>query len=420
MEGAFLSMRSFDPKTFDPKALNWKSSSTHVLFNPRMPETDREGIEQRLHQLKPLESHLWLATSGSTAQVAGQLKWIALSKSAILASAQAVNEHLAATSQDVWVTVLPTFHVGGIGIYARAHLSGARIIDGLLHQRNESPKWDAKHFHQMCLKNHGTLSALVPTQVYDLIQAKLQAPKTMRAIVIGGAALSESLYQEALKLGWPLLPSYGMTECCSQIATASLESLKANPPSFPAFQLLSHVKVNQSLEGKFKVQSPSLLTGLAVLSSEGDRWLDPKVDGWFQSEDMGEIISSPQSQFLTVRGRSSDFVKIGGESVDLNRLAAVLTEVRTQVDSAIDLVILPMADERLGSVIHGVAAADERNSSGDKAKRIFDQFNSRVLPYERVRKLHYVETIPRSPLQKLLKSELIALLGARSLHPQEP
>jgi O-succinylbenzoic acid--CoA ligase len=272
----------------------------------------------------------------------------------------------------------------------------------------------------MCLKNHGTLSALVPTQVYDLVQAKLQAPKTMRAIVIGGAALSESLYQEALKLGWPLLPSYGMTECCSQIATASLESLKANPPRFPAFQLLSHVKVNQSLEGKFKVQSPSLLTGLAVLSPEGDRWLDPKVESWFQSEDMGEIISSPQGQFLTVRGRSSDFVKIGGESVDLNRLAAVLTEVRTQADSAIDLVILPLADERLGSVIHGVAAADERNASSDEAKRIFDQFNSRVLPYERVRKLHFVERIPRSPLQKLLKSELIALLGARSLHPQEP
>lgn len=395
MEGVTLKMRDFD----------WQSSSTHVLFNPRMPEADAKDIERRLTKLKPLESHLWIATSGSTAQVAGQLKWIALSKSAILASAQAVNEHLATTSKDIWVTVLPTFHVGGIGIYARAHLSGAAVV---------SAKWDPNYFHQTCLENGGTLSALVPTQVYDLVQAKLQAPKTMRAIIIGGAALSESLYLEALQLGWPLLPSYGMTECCSQIATASLKSLKTHPPSFPEFQLLSHIEnieAGQSPEGKIKVKSPSLLTGLAVLSSEGDRWMDPKTDGWFQSEDMGEITRSSEGQFLKVRGRTSDFVKIGGESVDLNRLSATLTEVRSQASSAIDLVILPISDERLGSVIHGVAAASEDSAAGQEAKKIFDQFNSRVLPYERVRKLHFVEKIPRSPLQKLLKSELIALIS---------
>ncbi|MFL5813970.1 MAG: AMP-binding protein [Bdellovibrionia bacterium] len=396
---------------FDP--LDWKSAATHVLFNPRMPAADAQEIEQRLKSLKPLESHLWIATSGSTAQVAGQLKWVALSKAAILASAQAVNQHLTSTSRDVWVTVLPTFHVGGIGIYARAYLSEAKVVSGLLTDTSGNTKWDARHFHRACVENDATLSALVPTQVYDLVQAKLEAPKTMRAVVIGGAALSESLYLEALQLGWPLLPSYGMTECCSQIATASLASLKACPARFPEFELLSHVKAGQSAKGKIRIKSPSLLTGLAILSQDGDRWMDPKVDGWFQSEDMGEIITAAQGRFLTVRGRSSDFVKIGGESVDLNRLSAVLTQVRTQAASSIDLIILPMEDERLGSVIHGVTAASEESPAGSEARRIFDQFNSRVLPYERIRKIHFVPSIPRSPLQKLLKSELLSLLSRK-------
>ncbi len=388
------------------REMDWKSSSTHVLFNPRMPASEVRDIELRLNRLQPLESHLWIATSGSTAQVAGQLKWIALSKEAILASARAVNRHLEASSSDVWVNVLPGFHVGGIGIFARAYLSRAQVVDGLLSDTSENKKWDAGHFYSTCLEKNGTLSALVPTQIYDLVQAGLQAPSSLRAIVVGGGALSESLYLEARRLGWPLLPSYGMTECCSQIATASLQSLALSPPSFPDLELLHHVEAKPSSDGRLKIQSSSLLTGLAVLSSDGDRWLDPKIDGWFQSEDMGEIFG----RILKIRGRGSDFVKIGGESVDISRLSTLLTEIRVQARSSLDLVIIPIEDERLEYVIHGVAACSADGAAAHEAQKLFEQFNSRVLPFERARKLHFVARIPRSPLQKLLKSELLSLI----------
>src|SRR5207253_1068669 len=70
-----------------------------------------------------------------------------------------------------------------------------------------------------------TLTSLVPTQVFDLVSANLTAPKNLRAAVIGGGALDPSLYLKARELGWALLPSYGLTECASQVATASLDSL---------------------------------------------------------------------------------------------------------------------------------------------------------------------------------------------------
>ena len=38
--------------------------------------------------------------------------------------------------------------------------------------------------------------------------------------------------------------------------------------------------------------------------------------------------------------------------------------------------------------------------------RVIDDFNARVLPFERVRGVHRVEEIPRSPLGKLLRREL--------------
>jgi O-succinylbenzoic acid--CoA ligase len=391
-------------------SIDWNDTSTHVLFNPRTPQDEVQGVEQRLTALRPLDSHFWIATSGSTAQVSGQFKWVALSKAAILASAQAVNRHLNASSSDVWITVLPGFHVGGIGIHARAHLTQSCVIDGLFRDSSGTSKWDARHFHDVCLNEGATLGALVPAQVYDLVQAKLQAPPSLRALVIGGGAFSEALYFEAVKLGWPVLPSYGMTECCSQIATASLQSLKASPPRFPELQVLSHVEVEQIPDGRLRIKSPSLLTGFAVLTPDQDRWIDPKCDGWFQSEDRGDIIRTSEGAALSIRGRSSDFVKIGGESVDLNRLSAILTEVRAQAGSSIDLVILPIADERLGTVIHGVAAAAQESPDALEARTLFDRFNSRVLPFERTRKLHFVPQIPRSPLQKLLKSQLLEWL----------
>ena len=40
----------------------------------------------------------------------------------------------------------------------------------------------------------------------------------------GGGAVSDELYRDARALGWRVLPSYGMTECCSQVATALSDS----------------------------------------------------------------------------------------------------------------------------------------------------------------------------------------------------
>ena len=105
----------------DPALIDWTSKESHVLLNPRMPPEE----EARLRSLViDLTAHIWLATSGTT----GILKLTALSKDAMLASAAAVNRHLASDARDVWSCVLPAFHVGGLGIFARAFLTGARVI----------------------------------------------------------------------------------------------------------------------------------------------------------------------------------------------------------------------------------------------------------------------------------------------------
>lgn len=330
--------------------IDFLSHESHVLLNPRMPEEERRRLESFVVDLS---GHVWLSTSGTT----GALKLTALSKRALLASAAAVNRHLQSDAKDVWLCVLPAFHVGGLGIHARAFLSGARIVAG---------GWDGV-----------TLASLVPAQVSDLVRDRVVAPRSLRAVVVGGGVLSEELYSAARELGWPLLPSYGMTECCSQVATATLESRE--------LLLLDHVEARVEADGRLALRSEALLTGYAT--EEG--FVDPKVDGWFLTEDVGAV----EGPVLRVEGRRGDFIKIGGESVDLSRLDRILAGLGA------DAAVFPVPDERLGHVI-GLAVA-----SGD-AEAVAAAFNARVFPFERVRRVVRIAEIPRTALGKIMRARL--------------
>ena len=308
------------------------------------------------------------------------MKLVALSKRAILASAAAVNQHLESIKADVWCCVLPTFHVGGLGIHARAHLSGARVV---------SMPWSAAEFAKTCANENVTLSALVPAQVHDLVAAGLTAPTSLRSIVIGGAALPADLHAAAWDLGWPVLPSYGMSECCSQVATALGRSRE--------MILLPHLDARAEADGLLAFRGSSLLTGYCLFDDHGKAtFVDPKIDGWFVSEDEGEV----EGRVLRMSGRRGELVKIGGESVDLRRLDAIVDEIARHEGA--DAAVVPVADRRLGHVIHLVVTA--------RAYAIRDAFNGCVLPFERARAVHTVDAIPRSSVGKLLRKRLTELV----------
>jgi o-succinylbenzoate---CoA ligase len=344
--------------------IDWLSAESHVLLNPRMPEEERRRLQSFVTDLP---GHLWLATSGTT----GALKLTALSKQAMLVSAAAVNRHLEATAGDVWCCVLPTFHVGGLGIYARAFLSGSRVV---------AAAWDPQAFAAM---SEVTLASLVPAQVSDLVREGLGAPGQLRAIVVGGGALEAQLYDDARALGWPVLPSYGMTEICSQVATAT--------PASPELVLLDHVQARTDEEGRLAFRGESLLTGYGTAGG----LVDPKVDGWLVTEDLGSL----DGNVLRVEGRLGDFVKIGGESVDLARLDAILASV-----AGAEAAVVAVPDARLGAVIQLAVTARV------EAESVRAEYDARVHPFERARAVHIVPEIPRSSLGKLMRKRLAELL----------
>lgn len=369
--------------------MNWHSQSSHILLNPQyssVQQTQYNKIVEKASSLFP--GHIWLSTSGSSSP-----KWVGLSKQAILSSAQAVNEHLASDAKDIWIHALPEFHVGGLGIRARSYISGASVAD---YKSTHPGKWNARSFYQFLQDSKGTLTALVPAQLHDLIQQGFVGPAHLRALIIGGGGLSSDVYLEAVKLGWKVLPSYGLTECASQVATAELGSWDRG--KYPPLKILPHISVEEG-GGRLKFKGPALLSTYALCQDDEITFFDPKEAGWFLSEDRGLV----EGDQLYPQGRCDQVIKIGGESVDLMSLEMQLQNINSARN---DMTLVAYPDSRLGSVIHLAVSG----LVSESAQRVVEQYNQQVLPFERIRQVHYVKKIPRSALLKVLKGELLKLL----------
>ena len=283
--------------------INWANSDSHYFFNPKHPEAQK--WKELSKQLPSFPGHIYLFTSGGG-------KICLLSKEAFLSSARAVNENLQSQTRDRWLIALPLFHVAGLSILARSFCGACSFF-------KSSAVWNAKLFQKKLREKKISLCSLVPAQIYDLVQQNLKAPKTLRAVIVGGDSLSPFLYRKARKLGWPLLISYGLTETTSQIACSDLSSLNKKP--FPKMNLLNHVKIKQ-LQTKTKLKSKSLLT--AYFDIQTKRHHDPKDSkGWLDLPDKVSL----KKDSLIVKGRKDEDIKISGERVDLQKLSFLLDEL---------------------------------------------------------------------------------------------
>ena len=358
--------------------INWLNDETYWLGG------------EKLESAPNLLGHLWLRSSGTS----GKQKWVALSKKALLASAKTVNEWIHSSEKDVWWLGLPTYHVGGLSILARAYLSKAKVVHA------GQSKWNATQFIQDIESNKVTLLSLVPTQVYDLIVEKIKAPKTVRVVLVGGGALSQDLYDQAKQLGWPLLCTFGMTETCSMIACHKANQIMKTSEFF----ILPHANAKSS-DGVLWIQGESLLTGQMEKQSDSQwHWVDPKKEGWLPTEDLIEL----KDRLLILKGRQTNSVKILGVLVQIeeveNSFRDFLMQVNPLLLSKVQFVVSPVPDARQEN---GLAVFIEGSQFSWKSwMQSISAFNKTQQGPWRIERLAYVQQLPRNAMGKVLRQEL--------------
>jgi O-succinylbenzoic acid--CoA ligase len=395
------------------KRLDWgdEAAPAVILANPEWVKRHPAAAEAAQRLLPNLPGHLFVATSGTSRSGSTQPRWVALSRQALLTSAHAVNRHLMAGANEVWAHALPLFHVGGLGILARARLSGAAV------EEVTAGRWDPVVFHQRAHACHATFSALVPTQVHDLVAAGLSCPPALRAVVVGGGRLEPSLCEQAWALGWPCLPSYGLTETASQVATASPDCLRGDTcPS--ALPLLEHAEARVDDEGAVWIRAASLLTCYVEIEGNAATAWDPRDrGGWFRTGDLGAL----HPDGLEIRGREADTVKVLGELVWLPRVEESAARWAAQEPALagvrVDLAVAALPHPRLGHELVLALAVDPetrplRPPEPGVLLASLQRFEAAAtLPYARIRRVATVSAIPRTALGKCRRPLLASLLA---------
>ena len=329
-------------------------------------------------QLPFLKGHIYLLTSNLG-------KICLLSKQAFLSSAKVVNKNFQTQKEDNWLISLPLFHVAGLSILARSFCGNFFYTQG-------SSSWKVKSFQKELKDKKISICSLVPAQIYDLVKQNLTAPKTLRLALVGGSALSPFLYKKARNLSWPILSSYGLTEACSQVACADLNSL--NKKSFPKMRILNHIKI-KNLKTSIKIKSKSLLT--AYFNIKQKKLLDPKdSQGWLELPD--EIFL--EKNFIFVKGRKDEEIKILGERVSLKELSFLLEELSQNILGDFLLVALP--DSRQGFKLNLVTDCFDFS----KISLLVKKFNEEVLHFEKIQNIYFVSDIRRSQLFKFQQKQI--------------
>lgn len=256
---------------------------------------------------------LLVATSGST----GTPKEIAITSSALLASAAASIKFLNASIGQTWSLLLPLTHIAGINVLIRALKLESTPLDLRTHAGTYP---------------HADYTAIVPTQLFNALNQNSDLLKHLqgaRAVLVGGASLSPELRAQGIAAGINIVSTYGMSETCGGCIYdgVALDGV--------AFELTDDERI--------KISGPVL--------AEVER-----ENGWFVTNDLGKIIDGK----LQVLGRSDDVIISGGENISLSAIESLINAKFPELLVA----AFSTPDDKWGQALHvAIASRDEKIKS---------------------------------------------------------
>lgn len=378
--------------------ISFEAKTNDIILSPLVEDSVKTIIADSVNNTLSLKSHVLLATSGTRQKKSARtMKAVLLKKDAILLSAKAVNDALMTNSKSIWLNCLPRHHIASLGMSARAYLTGSKLIDISSYDK----KWSDKEFVDAIYAKSVSHSSLVPTQVYDLVKNQIQAPPSLKCLLVGGGSLCESLFYEARRLGWPLFMTYGMTETASQIATSHYDDITFRDGA-PYLKLLEHVQVSIDDDSLLMIKSKSLLSYYLYLEKESLSYENPVKDGYFKTQDS---VCLEKSRYLRFLNRHGDEFKISGERVSFRQLNKVFMEEKMRSKLSPTLALYPYKSKREGLVI--TLLLTKKDASGIKdsdLKSLIKNFNMNVMPYEKIRRLLVVKDSVYTELFKLKKN----------------
>ncbi|MDI3314135.1 MAG: acyl-CoA synthetase [Mycobacterium sp.] len=372
---------------------------------PAQGETEGEDLPHIPVRLRASSSHsypepsadataLVIYTSGTT----GPPKGVQLSRRAIAADLDALAQAWQWAAEDTLVHGLPLFHVHGLVL---GLLGSLRIGNRFVHTGKPTPI----EYARAAAAGGGTLYFGVPT-VWSRVVADPAAARELRSarlLVSGSAPLPVPVFERLARLtGHAPVERYGTTESLITLSTRADGERRPGWVGLPLTGVQTRLLDDAGAEvahdgktvGRLQVRGPTLFDG--YLNRPGATAEAFDAGGWYRTGDVAVVDSGGMHRIV---GRESvDLIKSGGYRIGAGEIETALLGH----PGVAEVAVVGLPDEDLGQRIVAFVVGDARPN--DLISFVAQQLSL----HKRPREVRIVDSLPRNPMGKVLKKELMA------------
>ncbi|XP_073123065.1 4-coumarate--CoA ligase-like 9 [Henckelia pumila] len=302
----------------------------------------------------------------------------------------------------VLLFTLPLFHVFGFFVIIKAASMGEMAV--------LMEKFDFLQMLEAVEKYRVTHIPVAPPLLVAMVKSDLVEKYDLSSLMIlgcGGAPLGKEVSDE-FKARFPHVEvhqGYGMTETAGAGArtigpeeatrhgsagrlSENTEAKIVDPDSGEALPPGKH--------GELWLRGPAIMTGYTDNESATAATLDS--EGWLKT---GDLCYFDSDGFLFIVDRLKELIKYKAYQVPPAELEHLLQSMPDVADAA----VIPYPDEEAGQI--PIAYVVRKPGSTISATRIMDFIANQVAPYKKIRRVAFINSIPKSPSGKILRRELV-------------
>ena len=383
-------------KTFDyqqVKSINLDESKNHIPINEyKTIKFCKEWMSGK--------TAFRINTSGST----GKPRQITITRDQMIASAHLTGKTFGLEKGDSALVCLSIDHIAGIMMLVRGFELGLKltVIPPASDPLKDFP--DNTRFD---------FAAFVPLQLHTIINEspeKIGILNKMKAIIVGGASVNNSLEKEVQIIKAPVYNTYGMTETASHIAIRRL-----NGPDRSAFYtVMDGVEIGIDQRNCLKIKSANkkwLITNDLVES------LTPSLPVGSWQKAVGKkklaILPTAHCQLPTWDlggaggaafafkwlGRIDNIINSGGVKVQVEKVEATLETVLTKLKHSNRLFVTGLPHPALGKTV--AVVFEGKSFSREKEEKIKKALSQVLNKYEIPRYFYYLNKFKETPSGKI-------------------
>ena len=304
------------------------------------------------------------------------------------------------------ICVVPCYHVYGFHVVLNLALrTGATVVT--------LPRFDLEEFLSTLQDYEINIVPVVPPIVLELARTPLVDRfdlAKLETLHCGAAPLSvEVAYAACERLGVRISYGYGMTEL-SPLSHLTYSSANSDQPDSAGYCLPNTVckivdadtkeELDAGENGEVCVRGPQVMKGYLGQPQATAEIIDG--EGWLHTGDIGYADTDGA---LYIVDRLKELIKYKGRQVAPAELEAVLLSHPAIADAA----VIPSPDAEAGEIPAAFVVLKEEVSE----REIMDFVGERVAPHKRIRRVEFVDQIPKSPAGKILRRVLVQRVRQR-------